>query len=102
VSFWYGARSRQEVFYDDFFRELADEHANFSFHVVLSAPLDEDRWDGHVGHVHNVVEANHLRDQVNPSAAEYYLCGSPNMIKATTKMLVNMGVPANQIAYDEF
>jgi MocE subfamily Rieske [2Fe-2S] domain protein len=102
VSFWYGARSRQEVFYDDFFHELATKHPNFSFHVALSAPLEEDQWEGHEGFIHDVVEENQLRVQSNPSAAEYYLCGPPNMIKATTKMLAQMGVPTSQIAYDEF
>jgi Na+-transporting NADH:ubiquinone oxidoreductase subunit F len=102
VSFWYGARSRQEVFYDDYFRELASKHPNFSFHIVLSSPLDEDQWEGPQGFVHDVVEENHLRGHVNPAAAEYYLCGPPNMIKATTRMLTQAGVPPNQVAYDEF
>jgi Na+-transporting NADH:ubiquinone oxidoreductase subunit F len=102
VSFWYGARSRQEIFYDDFFSELAAKHSNFSFHVALSTPLAEDQWEGHEGFIHDVVEANHLRGHVNPAAAEYYLCGPPNMIKATTKMLAQAGVLANQISYDEF
>ena len=102
VSFWYGARSKQEVFYDDFFEELAAKHSNFSFNVALSAPLEEDQWDGHEGFIHEVVEEKHLRGHINPAAAEYYLCGPPNMIKATTKMLAQRGVPASQIAYDEF
>ena len=102
VSFWYGARSRQEIFYEDFFSDLAAKHPNFSFHVALSAPLAEDQWEGHEGHIPNVLEEVHLRGHANPAAAEYYLCGSPNMIKATTKMLAQIGVPASQIAYDEF
>jgi Na+-transporting NADH:ubiquinone oxidoreductase subunit F len=102
VSFWYGARSKQELFYDDFFKELAAKHENFSFHVALSVPLEEDQWEGHEGHVHEVMEANYLRDHLKPAAAEYYLCGPPNMIKSTTRMLAQLGVPASQIAYDEF
>jgi Na+-transporting NADH:ubiquinone oxidoreductase subunit F len=102
VSFWYGARSKQEIFYDDFFHELVTKHPNFSFHIALSAPLDEDRWEGHEGFIHDVVEENHLRGHANAAAAEYYLCGPPTMIKATTKMLEQMGVPESQIVYDEF
>ena len=86
----------------DFFRDLAAKHSNFSFHVALSAPLAEDQWEGHEGHIPNVLEEVHLRGHANPAAAEYYLCGSPNMINATTKMLAQMGVPTGQIAYDEF
>jgi Na(+)-translocating NADH:ubiquinone oxidoreductase F subunit len=102
VSYWYGARSRQEIFYDDYFLELARRHPNFSFHLALSSPLPEDDWTGHTGFIHEVALDAYLRSHVNPKAAEYYLCGPPMMIKACTRMLADLGVPAGQVAYDEF
>ena len=102
VSFWYGARSRQEIYYDDYFRELSAERPNFQFNVALSSPLPEDSWKGHSGFIHDVVLQNHLRDHPNPRSIEFYLCGPPTMIKACTRMLSELDVPANQIAYDEF
>ncbi len=102
VSFWYGARSKQELFYQDYFETLAREHSNFSFHVALSSPLPNDAWHDLTGFIHEVVQTNHLANHPNPKAAEYYLCGPPMMIKACTKMLAQFGVPSSQIAYDEF
>ena len=102
VSFWYGARSRQEIFYEDYFRGLAARHPNFAFHLALSSPLPEDSWTSHVGFIHEVVLENHLRAHANPKAVEYYLCGPPMMIKACTRVLAELGVPDSQIAYDEF
>jgi Na+-transporting NADH:ubiquinone oxidoreductase subunit F len=102
VSFWYGARSRQEIFYDDYFTGLAQDHPNFAFHLALSAPLPEDQWTNHVGFIHEVVLEKYLCDHPNPKAVEFYLCGPPMMIKSCTKMLSELGVPANHIAYDEF
>lgn len=102
VSFWYGARSKQEIFYHEYFTSLAAAHPNFRFHLALSSPLEEDRWKGLTGFIHEVVMDHHLKDHPNPAAAEYYLCGPPMMIKACNKMLSALGVPANQISYDEF
>jgi Na+-transporting NADH:ubiquinone oxidoreductase subunit F len=102
VSFWYGARSRQEIFYEDYFRELAVRYPNFAFHLALSSPLAADDWGGHRGFIHDVVLAAHLRDHPNPRGAEYYLCGPPMMIKACTRVLADLGVPPDQVAYDEF
>ena len=102
VSFWYGARSRQEIFYDDYFRELEETHHNFSFQPALSSPLADDDWAGHIGFIHDVLMEKYLIDHANPRAAEYYLCGPPMMIKACTKMLGELGVPSTQIACDEF
>jgi len=102
ISFWYGARSRQEIFYEDYFRNLARIHANFSFNLALSSPQPEDEWDGHSGFIHEVLLERHLRDHADPAKAEYYLCGPPMMIRACTNMLAEIGVPSNQIAYDEF
>jgi MocE subfamily Rieske [2Fe-2S] domain protein len=102
ISFWYGARSRQEIFYDDYFQQLAETHPNFSFHLALSSPLPEDAWTGYTGFIHEVVLERHLREHSNAMAAEYYLCGPPMMIKACTRMLSEIGVPSGQIAFDEF
>jgi Na+-transporting NADH:ubiquinone oxidoreductase subunit F len=102
VSYWYGARSRQEIFYEEYFRELEAKHPNFSFHLALSSPLDEDQWAGHTGFIHEVVLGKYLREHPYPESAEYYLCGPPMMIKACTRMLESLGVPERQIAYDEF
>jgi MocE subfamily Rieske [2Fe-2S] domain protein len=102
ISYWYGARSRQEIFYEDYFEELAREHHNFSFHLVLFAPLPEDNWPGSVGFIHEVVFNEYLYQHPSPESAEYYLCGPPMMIKACTKMLANLEVPTHHIAYDEF
>jgi Na+-transporting NADH:ubiquinone oxidoreductase subunit F len=102
VSFWYGARSRQEIFYQDYFAALAQAHPNFSFHLALSAPLPEDAWTGPTGFIHDVVLEQYLRAHPQPQAVEYYLCGPPLMIKACTRMLAAVGVSPSQIAYDEF
>jgi Na(+)-translocating NADH:ubiquinone oxidoreductase F subunit len=102
VSFWYGARSKQEIFYEDYFQSLASTHHNFAFHIALSSPLPEDNWTGHLGFIHEVVLEKYLREHANPEGAEYYLCGPPMMIKACTRMLADIGVPTHHIAYDEF
>ncbi|MBU4459124.1 MAG: NADH:ubiquinone reductase (Na(+)-transporting) subunit F, partial [Verrucomicrobia bacterium] len=102
VSYWYGARSRQELFYQDYFTGLAQRHANFSFHVALSEPLPEDRWVSHTGLIHEVVLRECLAAHPNVRAVEFYLCGPPAMIRACTAMLADLGVRPDQIAFDEF
>jgi Na+-transporting NADH:ubiquinone oxidoreductase subunit F len=102
VSFWYGARSNQEIYYHDYFHELAKIHPNFTFHLALSAPLPEDNWTGHLGFIHQVVLEQYLSRHANPNAVEYYLCGPPLMIKACNKMLADLGISASLISYDEF
>lgn len=102
ISFWYGARSRQEIFYEEYFQALANMHHNFSFHLALSSPQPEDDWPGHVGFIHKVVLDQYLRHHAHPESVEYYLCGPPMMIKACTRMLAALEVPTHQIAYDEF
>jgi MocE subfamily Rieske [2Fe-2S] domain protein len=102
ISYWYGARSRQEIFYEDYFARLAEAHRNFAFHLALSAPLPGDNWSGYTGFIHDVVLENYLSSHSNPGAVEYYLCGPPLMIKACTRMLNEIGVADNQVAYDEF
>ena len=102
VTFWYGARSKQEIFYEDYFRALATEHQNFDFRLALSSPLPEDNWTGHTGFIHDVVLESYLSEHLRANSIEYYLCGPPMMIKACNRMLTELGVSASQIAYDEF
>jgi Na+-transporting NADH:ubiquinone oxidoreductase subunit F len=102
ISYWYGARSRQELYYADYFTGLARAHSNFSFHAALSSPLAEDNWTGPVGFVHEVVLEKYLKSHANLRAVEFYLCGPPQMISACRKMLLGLGVADSQIAYDEF
>jgi MocE subfamily Rieske [2Fe-2S] domain protein len=102
VSFWYGARSRQEIYYQEYFEGLAQRHSSFSFHLALSSPLPEDGWNGPTGFIHEVVLQKHLEAHPEPDSVEFYLCGPPMMIKACTRMLADLGVPAERIAYDEF
>lgn len=102
ISFWYGARSVREAFYADLFTRLAAEHENFEWHLALSDPAPEDRWDGDTGFIHQVLYANHLRDHPAPEDIEYYLCGPPVMIAACRKMLDDLGVEPTNILFDDF
>jgi MocE subfamily Rieske [2Fe-2S] domain protein len=102
ISYWYGARSRQEIFYQPYFEQMAADHGNFRFHLALSQPLPEDNWTGPEGFIHDVVLEQHLRNHPNLRAVEFYLCGPPQMIKACRKMLADLGVAELQIAFDEF
>ncbi|MCX6049117.1 MAG: NADH:ubiquinone reductase (Na(+)-transporting) subunit F [Chloroflexi bacterium] len=102
VSYWYGARSRQELFYQEYFEQLAQQQPNFSFHVALSEPQPEDQWQSHTGFIHEVLQQEYLSTHPDPTTIDYYLCGPPVMIQAATKMLKELGVPPAQIAYDEF
>ena len=102
VSYWYGARSKQEIFYEEYFRNLENAHGNFNFQLALSEPLEEDKWTGYKGFIHKVVFENYLKEHSNPIAIEFYLCGPPKMIKACTKMLGELGVAGERIAFDEF
>ena len=102
VSYWYGARSLQEIFYRDYFENLARQNGNFTFHLALSEPQPEDEWKSHTGFIHNVLKREYLDSHPDPTSIEYFLCGPPIMIQAATTMLKNLGVPPVQIAYDEF
>jgi len=103
VSYWYGGRAEQELFYHDYFESLANKHSNFNFHVALSDPLDSGTsWKGHQGYIHLVVEENYLKNHPNLSAVEFYLCGPPMMIKACLSTLKDYGVCDSQISFDEF
>lgn len=102
VSFWYGARSLREMFYDDDFKNIQDNWSNFSYHVGLSEPKKEDNWTGYTGFIHDVLYQNYLKDHPDPTECEYYLCGPPMMIAAVTNMLEELGVEKDMIAFDEF
>ncbi len=102
VSFWYGARSKREMFYTDDFEGIAKEYENFSFNIGLSEPQPEDNWEGYVGFIHNVIYENYLKNHEEPEEIEYYLCGPPMMLDAVQKMLDSLGVPPEMIAFDSF
>jgi len=102
MSFWYGARSRQEMFYDEEFKELEKKFENFTYTVALSEPLPGDNWDGPVGFIHQVAYQNYLSKHQDPTEIEYYLCGPPMMIQAVQQMLDSLGVEPDMIAYDDF
>lgn len=102
VSYWYGARSIREMFYDDQFKEIAKNFPNFSYNVALSEPLPEDNWSGPTGFIHNALFEHYLKNHEEPEEIEYYLCGPPMMIDAVQKMLDSLGVPEEMIAFDSF
>jgi MocE subfamily Rieske [2Fe-2S] domain protein len=102
VSFWYGARSVEEIFYEDYFIKLEQEHGNFSFHLALSEIREQDNWNGHVGFIHEVLLAEYLSKHENPQKIEYYLCGPPAMISAGMNMLKKLDVSEDFISFDEF
>jgi len=102
VTFWYGARSSKEVFYKEEFDAIAAEFPNFEWHLALSEPLPEDNWQGPTGFIHQVILDNYLNSHEEPEDIEYYLCGPPMMNSAVTKMLSDMGVPDENVAFDDF
>ncbi|MFP4521728.1 MAG: NADH:ubiquinone reductase (Na(+)-transporting) subunit F [Fibrobacterota bacterium] len=102
ITYWYGARSRKEMFYDEEFQKLESEFDNFKYTVALSDPLPGDDWDGPVGFIHDAAFKLYLDKHPDPSEVEYYLCGPPMMIKAVTGMLDSIGVDPEMISFDEF
>ena len=102
ISFWYGARSLREMFYEDDFNGLAADNDNFNWHVALSDPQPEDNWDGMTGFIHNVLYENYLRDHEAPEDCEYYMCGPPMMNAAVIGMLKDLGVEDENILLDDF
>ena len=102
ISYWYGARSKREIFYEDEFRELEKKFPNFTFNIALSEPLPEDNWTGYTGFIHKVLLDNYLDKHKLPEEIEYYLCGPPVMNAAVLNMLDNLGVPPENIAFDDF
>jgi Na+-transporting NADH:ubiquinone oxidoreductase subunit F len=102
VSYWYGARSLREVFYEDEFRAIEKEFPNFKFHLALSEPIPEDNWTGLTGFIHKVLLDNYLSRHDEPEDIEYYFCGPPVMNDAVIKMLDSLGVPQENISFDDF
>jgi len=102
VTYWYGARSLREVFYEDEFRAIEKEFPNFKFHLALSEPLPEDNWTGLTGFIHKVLLDNYLSKHEEPEDIEYYFCGPPMMNSAVVKMLDSLGVPQENISFDDF
>lgn len=112
VSYWYGGRSKRELFYIDDFRAIEREFPNFKFHIVLSEPLPEDNWkakqsiddvgDGFVGFVHQALIDHYLSKHKNPEDIEYYFCGPPMMNQAVLKMVDDFGVPPENVSFDDF
>ena len=113
VSYWYGGRSRRELFYTDHFRNIEKDFPNFNYYIALSEPLPEDNWktkkdiddkegEGFVGFIHQVLNDNYLSTHPEPDEIEYYLCGPPMMNAAVLKMLDEMGVPDENIRFDDF
>ncbi len=102
ISFWYGARSLREMFYQDEYDALSDEFENFEWHAALSDPMPEDNWEGMTGFIHNVVYENYLKDHPAPEDCEFYMCGPPMMNKAVVNMLLDLGVEPENILLDDF
>lgn len=102
ITFWYGARSLREMFYEDDFNQLQAENENFTWHVALSDPQPEDNWTGYTGFIHNVLLENYLKNHPAPEDCEFYMCGPPMMNAAVIKMLKDLGVEDENIMLDDF
>ncbi len=102
VSYWYGARSKREIFYEEEFRALELQFPNFRFVIALSDPQEEDNWEGPVGFIHQIVIDHYLSKHEEPEDCEYYFCGPPLMLKAVLKMCDDYGVPPENVRFDDF
>jgi len=102
ISYWYGARSLREMFYVDEFNKLQEENENFSWHIALSEPQEEDNWDGLTGFIHQVLFDEYLKDHPAPEDCEYYMCGPPLMTSAVINLLENLGVEHENIQLADF
>ena len=102
ATFWYGARSKKEMFYVDDFNKLDKDNENFSWHVALSDSPPEDKWKGHKGFIHNILFEQYLKDHPAPEDCEYYLCGPPIMNQSVIDMLIDLGVDREDIMLDDF
>ena len=102
VSFWYGARSKREMFYDDDFKAIQQKYPNFSYNVALSDPVPGDNWEGYKGFIHQVLFDNYLENHEDSTEIEYYMCGPPMMIDAAENLLYNLGVEPEMVAFDKF
>ena len=102
ISYWYGARSKNEIFYEEDFRAIEREYPNFKFNIALSEPRPEDNWTGCVGFIHQVIHDEYLSVHDAPEDIEYYMCGPGPMAKAVENMLENLGVPRDMLSFDDF
>ena len=112
VSYWYGGRSKKELFYIEHFRKIEREFPNFTFHIVLSDPMPEDNWnakdslkdvgDGFTGFVHQALIDNYLSNVDEPEEIEFYFCGPPMMNQAVIKMTSDFGIPDENVSFDDF
>ena len=102
VTYWYGGRSLRELFYIEHFRKIEENLPNFKFNIALSEPLPEDNWTGYKGFIHQVLLDNYLGDHAAPEDIEYYICGPPMMNAAVFRMLDDLGVEPENIAFDDF
>ncbi len=102
ISYWYGGRSKRELFYMDEFEKLEKEFPNFKMNIALSEPMPEDNWTGYKGFIHQVLLENYLKNHPAPEDIEFYICGPPMMNQAVFKMLDDLGVEPSNIAYDDF
>jgi len=102
ATFWYGARSKREMFYDEEFKAIEKEFPNFKYHVALSEPKPEDNWTGLKGFIHTVCLKEYLEKHPDPGSIEYYLCGPPMMLKGVQNMLDSLGVEKDMIRFDDF
>ena len=102
MTFWYGARSKQELFFEEEFKDLEKKYENFSFYAALSQPKEAEDWNGMTGYIHQCLYDNYLNEHEDPTEVEYYLCGPPMMIDAIEEILDNLGVEPEMIAYDKF
>ena len=102
ISFWYGARSKKEMFYIKDFQNLSESHENFSWNVALSEPDPEDNWEGSTGYIHDILYDLFLKSHEDPKRIEYYICGPPPMMRAVFNLLDQLNVPKEQIMADDF
>jgi Na+-transporting NADH:ubiquinone oxidoreductase subunit F len=102
ISYWYGARSLRELYYEDVFDKLQSEHDNFEWHPALSEAEKSDAWEGFTGFIHQVAYDNYLAQHPAPESCEYYLCGPPLMVQSVLAMLDELGVSMENIHYDDF
>jgi Na+-transporting NADH:ubiquinone oxidoreductase subunit F len=102
VSYWYGARSKNEIFYEEDFRAIEKTFSNFHFYIALSEPLPEDHWTGYTGFIHQVIYDKYLCQHDAPEDIEYYMCGPGPMANAVKGMLDRLGVPPEMLFFDDF
>jgi Na+-transporting NADH:ubiquinone oxidoreductase subunit F len=102
VTYWYGARSKQEIFYEQDFRQIEKAFPNFQFNIALSETVAGDNWNGYTGFIHQVLYEEYLNKHEAPEDMEYYLCGPPMMNDAVQKMLYDLGVPDEMVDFDDF